>query len=109
DLRPRARHDGRGARPPGASRLMSRPRILIADDHQILAEGLRGLLEPEFEVVGVVADGRELVAAAEKCRPDVIVADVTMPSLNGIEAAVQMRDLGVEAEVVFLTMHRGVA
>ncbi len=88
---------------------MSKPRILIADDHQILAEGLRSLLEPEFEVVGVVADGRELVAAARKHRPDVIVADVTMPSLNGIDAAVQLRQAGVEAKVVFLTMHRDVA
>src|SRR5712675_1882283 len=88
---------------------MSKPRILIADDHRILAEGLRGLLEPEFEVVGVVADGRELVAAGKKHRPDVIVADVTMPSLNGIEAAVQMRALGINAKVVFLTMHRDVA
>jgi DNA-binding NarL/FixJ family response regulator len=88
---------------------MSRPRILIADDHQILAEGLRGLLEPEFEVVGVVADGRELVAAARAKRPDVIVADVTMPSLNGIDAAAQLRDRGVKARVVFLTMHRDVA
>jgi DNA-binding NarL/FixJ family response regulator len=88
---------------------MSRPRVLIADDHQILAEGLRSLLEPEFEVVGVVADGRELVAAAEKHGPDVIVADVTMPSLNGIEAAVQLRDVGVKAKVVFLTMHRDVS
>jgi DNA-binding NarL/FixJ family response regulator len=88
---------------------MSRPRILIADDHRILAEGLRGLLEPEFEVVGVVADGRELVAAAKQHRPDVIVADVTMPSLNGIEAAARLRDLGVKARVVFLTMHRDVA
>src|SRR5438552_804592 len=88
---------------------MSKPRILIADDHRILAEGLRGLLEPEFEVVGVVADGRELVAAARKQRPDVIVADVTMPSLNGIDAAAQLRDAGVEAKVVFLTMHRDVA
>src|SRR5262249_40524853 len=88
---------------------MSKPRILIADDHQILAEGLRGLLEPEFEVVGVVADGRELVTAAKKHRPDAVVADVTMPSLNGIEAAAQMRDAGVKAKVVFLTMHRDVA
>jgi DNA-binding NarL/FixJ family response regulator len=88
---------------------MSKPRILIADDHQILAEGLRSLLDPEFEVVGVVADGRELVAAAKKHRPDVIVADITMPSLNGIDAAVQLRDLGVTAKVVFLTMHRDVA
>jgi DNA-binding NarL/FixJ family response regulator len=88
---------------------MSKARVLIADDHQILAEGLRGLLEPEFEVVGVAADGRGLVAAAQKLQPDVIVADVTMPSLNGIEAAAQLRDLGVKAKVVFLTMHRDVA
>src|SRR5262249_15002549 len=88
---------------------MSRPTILIADDHQILAEGLRALLEPEFEVVGVVADGRELVAAAKEHGPDVIVADVTMPSLNGIDAAVQLRDVGVRARVVFLTMHRDVS
>src|SRR5882762_7825457 len=88
---------------------MSKPRILIADDHQILAEGLRGLLEPEFDVVDVVGDGRELVAAAKKHRPDVIVADVTMPSLNGIEAAIQLRDAGVASKVVFLTMHHDVA
>jgi DNA-binding NarL/FixJ family response regulator len=88
---------------------MSKPRVLLADDHRILAEGLRGLLEPEFEVVGVVADGRELVAAARELRPDVVVADITMPSLNGIEAAVQLRHLGIEARVVFLTMHRDVA
>jgi DNA-binding NarL/FixJ family response regulator len=88
---------------------MSKPRVVIADDHQILAEGLRSLLEPDFEVVAVVADGRELVAAAKKHRPDVIVADVTMPSLNGIEAAVQLRAVGVGAKVVFLTMHRDVA
>jgi DNA-binding NarL/FixJ family response regulator len=88
---------------------MSKPRVLIADDHQILAEGVRGLLEPEFEVVGVVADGRELVTAAKNLKPDVIVADVTMPSLNGIEAAAQLRDHGITAKVVFLTMHRDVA
>jgi len=88
---------------------MSRARVLIADDHQILAEGVRSLLELEFEVVDVVADGRELVAAATKLGPDVIVADVTMPSLNGIEAAIQLRDAGVPAKVVFLTMHRDVA
>jgi DNA-binding NarL/FixJ family response regulator len=88
---------------------MSKPCVLIADDHRILAEGVRGLLEPEFEVVGVVADGRELVAAATQHRPDVIVADVAMPVLNGIDAAVQLRDLGVPAKLVFLTMHRDVA
>ncbi len=88
---------------------MSKPRVLIADDHQILAEGVRGLLEPEYEVVGVVTDGRELVAAAKKHRPDVVVADITMPSLNGLEAAIQLRDAGIATKVVFLTQHRDVA
>jgi DNA-binding NarL/FixJ family response regulator len=88
---------------------MSKPRVLIADDHAILAEGLRWLLEPEFEVVGVVADGRELVAAAQKQRPDVIVTDITMPSLNGIEAAGHLRNAGLKTKLVFLTMHRDVA
>jgi DNA-binding NarL/FixJ family response regulator len=85
---------------------MSRARILIADDHQILAEGLRSLLEPEFEVVCIVANGRELVAAARKLRPDVVVADVSMPSLGGIEAAAQLRDHGIATKVVFLTQHQ---
>lgn len=88
---------------------MTRHRVLIADDHRIFAEGLRGLLEPEFEVVGLVADGKELVEAAVTHRPDVVVADVTMPSLNGIEAAARLRELGVTAPVVILTMHRDVA
>ena len=88
---------------------MSNPRVLIADDHRILAEGVRGLLESEFEVVGVVDDGRELVAAAKELQPDVIVADISMPSLNGIEAAAQLRDSGVTSKVVFLTQHREVA
>jgi DNA-binding NarL/FixJ family response regulator len=70
---------------------------------------VRGLLEPKFEVVGVVADGRELLTAAKKFQPDVIVADVTMPSLNGIEATAQLRDAGITAKVVILTMHRDVA
>jgi DNA-binding NarL/FixJ family response regulator len=88
---------------------MSKPRVLLADDHRILAEGLRGLLEPEFDLVDVVTDGRALVAAAKKSRPDVIVADISMPSLNGIEAAVQLREAGIPAKVVFLTMHTEVA
>lgn len=88
---------------------MKKPRVLLADDHRILAEGLRSLLEPEFDLVDIVADGRELVAAARQHLPDVIVADISMPSLNGIEAAWQLRAAGVEARVVFLTMHRDVA
>src|SRR5215213_6720394 len=88
---------------------MSRPLILIADDHPIFAAGLRGLLEPEFEVAAVAADGRELVSAARAHPPDVIVTDITMPFLNGIEAVAQLRALGVKAGVVFLTMHHDVA
>jgi DNA-binding NarL/FixJ family response regulator len=85
------------------------PRILIADDHHVLAEGLRRLLEPEFEVAGIVSDGRELVVAAEKIRPDVIIADISMPSLNGIDAANRLHTMGIPSKVVFLTMHCDVA
>jgi DNA-binding NarL/FixJ family response regulator len=88
---------------------MKKPRVLLADDHRVVAEGLRGLLDPNFEVVGVASDGRELVAAAKKLDPDVVVLDISMPSLNGIEAARQLRDAGLRAKVVFLTMHRDVA
>jgi DNA-binding NarL/FixJ family response regulator len=88
---------------------MSKPRVLLADDHLILAEGLRSILETEFDVVAMVADGREMVHAARQFQPDVIVADVTMPLLNGIDAVAQLRDLGLETKVVFLTMHNDVA
>jgi DNA-binding NarL/FixJ family response regulator len=88
---------------------MTRPRVLLADDHQIVAEGLRSLLEPEVELVGIVPDGREALAAVEALRPDVVVLDITMPSLNGIEAARQLRAAGSPVKVVFLTMHREAA
>jgi DNA-binding NarL/FixJ family response regulator len=84
---------------------MKRPRILLADDHRIVAEGLRGLLEPEFELIGIVEDGRALLTTAEKLRPDVIVADISMPLLNGIEAVRQIKRTNEEIKVVFLTMH----
>ena len=85
---------------------MKKPRVLLADDHRVVAEGLRSLLEPHFEVAGIVSDGRELLAAAKALDPDVVVLDISMPSLNGIEAARQMRAAGSRAKVVFLTMHR---
>ena len=85
---------------------MKRARILLADDHRIVAEGLHGMLEPEFEVVGIVEDGRALVAQAKALAPDVIVADITMPLLNGIEAVLQLKKAEVAAKVVFLTMHQ---
>jgi DNA-binding NarL/FixJ family response regulator len=83
-----------------------RPRVLLADDHLMVAEALKSLLAPEFDLVGVVEDGRALVEAAGALRPDVIVADITMPHLNGIDALVQLRQRGDRVPVVFLTMHR---
>ena len=85
-----------------------RPRVLLADDHLLVAEALKSLLTPEFDLVGVVEDGRELIEAARTFRPDVIVADVTMPHLNGIDALVRLRQDGDRVPVVFLTMHRDV-
>ena len=86
--------------------VMSRPRVLLADDHRMVAEGVERLLEEEFELVAVVEDGRELVATAQRLRPDVIVADITMPHLNGIDALVQLKRGNPEIRVVFLTMHK---
>jgi DNA-binding NarL/FixJ family response regulator len=87
---------------------MNKARVLLADDHKIVAEGLRSLLEPEFELVGIVENGRELIAKAQELHPDVIVADITMPSLNGIEAVAQLKKAGSSAKFVFLTMHQDV-
>lgn len=84
---------------------MKRVRVLLADDHKIVVEGLRSLLETEFELVGTVQDGRALVAAAEKLDPDVLVVDISMPLLNGIEAASQLKKAGSRAKIIFLTMH----
>ena len=86
-----------------------RPRVLLADDHRLVAEGLKSLLAPDFDLVGVVEDGRSLLEAARTLKPDVVVADIAMPQLNGIEALVQLRQEGDRVPVVFLTMHRDVA
>jgi len=88
---------------------MKRPRVLLADDHRLVAEGLKSLLSAEFELVGVVEDGRAMIEAARKLRPDVIVADITMPHLNGIDALGQLKRDELEVPVVFLTMHPEVA
>ena len=84
---------------------MIRPRVLLADDHRIVAQGLSSLLEPEYELVGIAEDGRELVASYKELRPDVVVTDISMPSLNGLEAARQIKALDERARIVFLTMH----
>jgi len=88
---------------------VSRVRVLLADDHRILAEGLKSLLIPEFDLIGVVEDGRAMVEAAKALKPDVIVADITMPLLNGIEALEEIKKFDSTVRVVFLTMHRDVA
>ncbi len=88
---------------------MSRPRVLLADDHRMMAEGLKRLLAPDFDILGPVEDGRALVEEAKKLRPDVIVTDIAMPHLNGIEALDQLKKNDPRVKVVFLTMHREVA
>jgi len=88
---------------------VSRPRVLLADDHRMMAEGLKRLLAPDFDVLGPVEDGRALVEEAKKLRPDVIVTDIAMPHLNGIEALDQLKKNDPRVKVVFLTMHREVA
>jgi DNA-binding NarL/FixJ family response regulator len=86
-------------------RPVTRARVLLADDHRIVAQGLKTLLSAEFDLAGVVEDGRAMVEAAKGLRPDVIVADVTMPLLNGIDALELLRQEGLKIPVVFLTMH----
>jgi DNA-binding NarL/FixJ family response regulator len=85
---------------------MKRVRILLADDHPVVIEGLRRLLNrPGVEIVGEVSDGRALLKAALALEPDVIITDITMPSLNGIEAARRLCQQNKKAKVIFLTMH----
>lgn len=80
-------------------------RVLVADDHTIVAEGLEALLKDTFELVGVARDGRELLSMAEKFRPDVVVTDVSMPALNGLDAIRQIRSVQSRVKFVVLTMH----
>ena len=89
----------------GIGRAMKKPRLLLADDHTILLEGLKALLAPEFDVVATVTDGRAVLEAARTLRPDLIVLDISMPGLNGIEAARQLRQSNPDAKLLTLTMH----
>ena len=85
---------------------MKRWRVLLADDHDIVIEGLRRVLDhPDLEIVGVVNDGRALLRAAKEMQPDIIIADITMPLLNGIDAARQIRESNPDVKIIFLTMH----
>ena len=84
---------------------MPLPKVLLADDHKIVAQGLELILKDSFTLVGTVSDGRALLEAAVRLKPDVVVTDISMPLLNGLDAVRQFRSKGVGAKVVFLTMH----
>jgi DNA-binding NarL/FixJ family response regulator len=84
---------------------MPRVRVLLADDHAIVAQGLELLLKQSFELVGTALDGRALLDAAAKLKPDVIITDISMPLLNGLDAIRQLKRERIEAKIVVLTMH----
>jgi len=84
---------------------MKQTRVLLADDHPLTLEGLRAFLEPHLQAVGTVTDGRTLVEAALRLKPDLIILDITMPQLNGIDAAVQIRKSLPKTKLLFVTMH----
>lgn len=84
---------------------MTLPRLMLADDHTILMEGFRKLLEPQHEIVGTVSDGRALVEMALQLKPDVIVADIGMPLMNGLEAGLRLKQQVPATKLIFLTMN----
>jgi DNA-binding NarL/FixJ family response regulator len=84
---------------------MQRTRVLLADDHQMLLDALKRILEPRYEVVGTVRDGRALLEAADRLQPDVVVVDIGMPQLNGLDAARHLKRSVPKAKLVFMTMN----
>ena len=82
-----------------------RPRVLLADDHSIMLAGVRKLIEEQCEIVGAVEDGRALLKAADRLKPDLILLDISMPLLNGLEAARHLKKMLPETKLLFLTMH----
>jgi DNA-binding NarL/FixJ family response regulator len=85
-----------------------RCRILLADDHAVVRQGLQALLKQDFDIVGAVRDGRALVREAERLEPDLVLIDISMPMLNGIEATLQLRQRSPRIKIVVLTMHADV-
>ncbi len=83
---------------------MTRTRILLADDHMLLLEAFKRLLEPEYDVVGTVSDGQALITSAQELKPDLIIIDVAMPQVSGIEAARRIRQSNPKVKLIFLTM-----
>ena len=84
---------------------MSLPRVVLADDHTLVVEGFRRLLEDKCNLVGTVGDGRALLEAVSELKPDIIILDISMPVMNGIEAARRLKGKYPEVKIVFITMH----
>jgi DNA-binding NarL/FixJ family response regulator len=84
----------------------SRPRVLIADDHILIAEALETFLADDFDVIGIVHDGHRLIQAAANLRPDVILADIGMPLLNGLDAAERIKRLLPDVKLIYVTVNR---
>jgi len=84
---------------------MAQPRLILADDHTILVEAFRKLLEPHYEVVATVADGRTLLETAPQLKPDVVIVDIGMPLMNGLEAGLRLKELMPGVKLIFLTMN----
>ena len=87
------------------TRMIRRPRVLLADDHVMLLDAFRRLLEPQCEIVGTAADGRALIELALKTDPDIIVLDISMPELNGMDACAQLRGKLPDVKFIFLTVN----
>ena len=85
---------------------MTRIRVLLADDHQIVLDRVRRILATDFDVVGAVNNGRDAVAEAERLDPDVLVIDISMPILDGLQAADRLRAKNRRAKIIFLTVHK---
>jgi DNA-binding NarL/FixJ family response regulator len=85
--------------------MAKRTRVLLADDHRLLVDALKSVLEPKYQVIGSVGDGRALLEAAEKLRPDVIVVDIAMPKLNGLDAAKNLKQKMPGVKLIFMTMN----
>jgi DNA-binding NarL/FixJ family response regulator len=87
---------------------MPKPRVLLADDHTFVLEGFRRILEEHYELVGMAGDGHALLAAAKTVQPDIIILDISMPLLNGIDATTQLNKICPQAKIIIVTMHADV-
>ncbi|HEY3706169.1 MAG TPA: response regulator transcription factor [Terracidiphilus sp.] len=84
---------------------MQHPRVIIADDHKMVAELFREVLSPEFDVIAMVEDGQELVTAAARLKPDIVLADISMPILNGLDAGQRVKEVSPTTKVIIVTMN----